>query len=115
MVFVAELFVVDSEQVQDSGVEIVHDASVDQMKDLDGFAAQIAAMDTVVSVSVSAAHMAGALGVPTYVLLSPAPQWKWGGNEDKVPWYPNVQLLRRSHGDTCENQIERAAKLIRNQ
>ena len=99
----------------DFGVEIVHDTSVDQMKDLDGFAAQIAAMDTVVSVSVSAAHMAGALGVPTYVLLSPAPQWKWGGNDDKVPWYPNVQLLRRSHGDTCKNQIDRATKLIRDQ
>ena len=94
------------------GVEIVHDASVNQMHDLDGFAAQIAAMDAVVSVSVSAAHMAGALGIPTYVLLSPAPQWKWGGNSDKVPWYSSVRLLRRNHGDTCKNQVERAAKLI---
>jgi ADP-heptose:LPS heptosyltransferase len=90
----------------------VHDPSIDQMTDLDAFAAQIAAMDVVLAVSGSAAHMAGALGVPTVVLLSPAPQWKWGGEGERTDWYPSVTLLRRGVGKSREDQARQARNLI---
>src|SRR5580698_4088035 len=48
---------------------ILVDRSVDQLKDMDDFAAQIAALDFVVTIDNSTAHLAGALGVPVYVLL----------------------------------------------
>jgi tetratricopeptide (TPR) repeat protein len=94
------------------GFGMVHDPSIDQMTDLDAFAAQIAAMDVVLAVSGSAAHMAGALGVPTVVLLSPAPQWKWGGEGERTDWYPSVTLLRRSVGKSREDQARQARNLI---
>jgi tetratricopeptide (TPR) repeat protein len=97
----------------DLGVAIVHDDDIDQMTDLDAFAAQIAAMDGVLAVSGSAAHMAGALGVPTSVLLSPAPQWKWGGAGDDAVWYSSVQLLRRAYGESKDAQLARAAAFVR--
>ncbi len=94
------------------GVDLFHDDRYDQMDDLDIFAAQISAMDAVLAVSGSAAHLAGALGRPTCVLLSPAPQWKWGGAGDEAVWYPNVQLLRRAYGEPSDAQVKRAAAFI---
>lgn len=94
------------------GSSMFHDPNIDQMADLDGFAAQIAAMDAVLAVSGSAVHMAGALGVPTIVLLSPAPQWKWGGAGATTDWYPNVTLLRRGIDDSRADQAQRARDLI---
>ena len=59
------------------------------------FAAQVAAMDLVVSISNTTAHIAGALGVPTWVLLSEVPLWRWFQDETNSPWYPSVQLFRQ--------------------
>ena len=62
---------------EETGVRIAHDASVDQLADMDAFAAQVAAMDLVVSVSNTTVHVAGALGVPTRVLLGGVPLSVW--------------------------------------
>lgn len=97
---------------RECGVQLVHDDNVDQWQDLDGFAAQIAAMDAVVSVSNSTAHMAGALGVPSCVLLSPAPQWKWGGSGADSQWYENVRLIRRRLSQTPHDQIAETAEIL---
>ncbi|MDD9877763.1 MAG: tetratricopeptide repeat protein [Magnetovibrio sp.] len=78
------------------GVKILHDDSFDQMDDLDGFAAQIAALDAVVSISNTAVHMAGGLGVPTAVLLPPVPMWRWGLAGADTVWYPSVRLFRQA-------------------
>ncbi|MBM10060.1 MAG: hypothetical protein CMF69_10900 [Magnetovibrio sp.] len=97
---------------KENEIELIHDDSVDQMQNLDDFAAQVAAMDAVVSVSNSTAHIAGALGITTCILLSQAPQWKWGGTKEDCEWYPNVRLLRRSVGESAHNQICRTKALI---
>lgn len=79
-----------------SGVDIFNDPDVDQLRDLDTFAAQISALDLVISVSNATAHMAGALGVPTWVLLSTDPLWVWFRERDDSPWYPHVRLFRQT-------------------
>ncbi|MEW6054475.1 MAG: tetratricopeptide repeat protein [Nitrospirota bacterium] len=80
---------------------IIHDwEDADSLKDLDNFAAQIAALDLVISVDNSTVHMAGALGVPVWVLLPFAPDWRWMLNRSDSPWYPTVTLFRQPiHGD----------------
>ena len=86
----------DREWIRDHlGVEIFHDNCIDQWTDIDGFAAQISALDGVITVSNSTAHLAGALGVKTAVILPFGAQWKWGGSGETSVWYPNVSLLRR--------------------
>jgi len=67
---------------------ILIDRTVDQFSDLDGFASQIAAMDTVVAIDNSTAHLAGSLGVPTCVLLPFAADWRWFEKREDSPWYP---------------------------
>jgi len=61
-----------------------------QIKDFEDFAAILASLDLLVSVDTAAAHLAGALGRETWVLLREKPDWRWLGD-----WYPNTRLYRQ--------------------
>jgi hypothetical protein len=75
---------------------VIVDTSVDQMKDMDRFAAQICALDAVISISNTAAHFSGALGVPAFFLIDDKFHTNWPVVDDKVPWYPRGHLLAKA-------------------
>ena len=52
-------------------------------------------MDRVLCVDTSVAHLAGALGVETHILLPFTPDWRWGLEVCDTPWYPSVTLHRQ--------------------
>ena len=85
------------------GVEIINCASVDNFSDLDGHAALVQACDLLVTVSNSTAHFAGALGKPSYVMLSKGESmlWYWANRYDKQSmWYPAIQIYEQArYGD----------------
>jgi tetratricopeptide (TPR) repeat protein len=67
---------------------------------MDDTAAIVAGLDLLVTVDTSVAHLAGALGVRTWVLLQHAPDWRWLLRRADSPWYPSVRLFRQeSLGD----------------
>ena len=77
----------------------IRDYEVDPLVDLDTFAAQIAAMDLVISTSNTTVHMAGALGRPTWTLVprvGPGWLWYWFDQRTDSPWYPTMRLSRQS-------------------
>jgi len=78
------------------GVDIFHDGDVDPLKNMDDFFAQVAAMDAVVSTSNTTVHVAGALGVPTWLILmrGPVSMWYWFLTGEQSPWYPSVRIAR---------------------
>jgi hypothetical protein len=78
------------------GVELLQDPAIDPWNDLDGWAAQIAALDLVVTIDNSTAHMAGALGVPCWVMLPHPPEWRWLLERSDCLWWPSLQLFRQS-------------------
>jgi hypothetical protein len=49
----------------------------------------------VVAVDTAVAHLAGALGVPTWVALPFANDWRWLREREGTPWYPGMRLLRQ--------------------
>jgi hypothetical protein len=75
---------------------IIHDASVDQLTDMDRFAAQIAALDAVVTISNTGANLAGALGVPAIVMLDDGFRLSWPAFGEAVAAYPSVRLVRKA-------------------
>jgi len=58
-------------------------------------AAAIHALDLVITVDTSVAHLAGALGKPVWTLLPAAPDWRWLLGRDDTPWYPTMRLFRQ--------------------
>jgi tetratricopeptide (TPR) repeat protein len=80
--------------------------------DFDDTAALIAELDLLISVDTSVAHLGGALGAPTWLLLSDVTDWRWNLQQDVSPWYSSMRLFRqRRHGD-WEEVLERVADAL---
>jgi tetratricopeptide (TPR) repeat protein len=76
---------------------------VDLTADLNDFvdtAALVSCLDLVIAVDTSVAHLAAALGKPTWLLLPFVPDYRWMLDRDDSPWYPCVRLFRQ--GVACE-------------
>ena len=82
------------------GVRIERPDDVDNTNDLDALAALIAACDAVVTISNTTAHLAGAVGTPTLVLVpaGPARLWYWFAGKAQSPWYPRVEVCHQLVG-----------------
>jgi tetratricopeptide (TPR) repeat protein len=61
----------------------------------DDTAALLESLDLVITVCTSVAHLAGALGVPAWVLLDVKPHWVWMTGRSDSPWYPSIRLYRQ--------------------
>jgi len=81
----------DGMQVESPGEEF--DAGPDAFLDA---AAVIMQCDLVISSDTAIAHLAGALGVPTWVALRSSPEWRWMLGATHSPWYPGMRLFRQT-------------------
>lgn len=94
-------------EMQAAGLSVYHDDTVDARIAMDPQASQISALDAVISVDNTTVHLAGALGVPTYVLVQLNPNWRWGLKEGRSYWYNSVQLFRNPALIGWNNPLER--------
>ena len=91
------------------GVDIHVDPAVDQMASLEQFAAQVDAMDIVVSISNTTVHMAGALGKPVWTMLPFVADWRYQKDRGDTPWYPAMRLFRQTKARQWQDVIARVA------
>ena len=64
-------------------------------------------LDLLVTIDTSVAHLAGASGRPTFVILPYAPDWRWLLRRDDSPWYPSLRLFRQSRPYDWSGVIEK--------
>ena len=70
-------------------------------------------LDLVITTDTSIVHLAGALGVPTWLLLSQSCDWRWLAQRDDTPWYPTVRLFRQPRLGDWSGVFSRVADELR--
>jgi len=83
------------------------------LHDFSDTAALCACMDLVISIDTSVAHLAGAMGKRTWVLLASVADWRWLTDRDDSPWYRSVRLFRQPSDGAWEEVFERVAYELR--
>jgi Flp pilus assembly protein TadD len=96
------------------GAPLWTDPSIDPGGDFDPLAAQIAALDIVVSASTATAHVAGAIGKQTLLLLPKVlgRHWYWFPERDSNPWYPAVKTVVQDRDGVWGEAIARTAAAL---
>jgi len=98
-----------------SASSVYVDRDIDITGDIDLAAAQIAAMDEIVTISNTAAHLAGALGKPTYLLLPKVKGriWYWFPERAQNPWYASVRPFVQTIEGDWNGPVAAISKAIR--
>jgi ADP-heptose:LPS heptosyltransferase len=99
---------------QNTGKRIHHDDTIDPLKDMDGWLAQVAAMDLVISIANTTIHGAGGLGVKTLCLVSNKADWRWM-NVDIYKgcyWYQSVDTAYQDLNGSWDSALEIAKKWL---
>jgi ADP-heptose:LPS heptosyltransferase len=69
------------------------------LRDFAETAAVMNELDLMITIDTSVAHLAGALGIPTFLLLRYTSDWRWFDRIKTSPWYPSFTLFRQTQ--TC--------------
>jgi tetratricopeptide (TPR) repeat protein len=77
------------------------------LTDFSETAALVSCLDLVITVDTSVAHLAGAMGCPTWIMLDHTPDYRWLLNRDDSPWYPTVRLFRQTTAGAYAAVIDR--------
>ncbi|HVT90129.1 MAG TPA: tetratricopeptide repeat protein [Tepidisphaeraceae bacterium] len=86
----------------------------DDLTDFAETAALIENLDLVISIDTAAAHLAGALGKPVWVLLPFVPDWRWMLDRSDSPWYPTMRLFRQPRAKDWESVIRSVKDALNN-
>jgi tetratricopeptide (TPR) repeat protein len=103
-------------QVGPSSGEIVEMFGIEDrssaLTDLAKTASLVSALDLVVTVDSCVAHLAGALGVPAWIMLPFAPDWRWLAGRCDSPWYDSVRLFRQTRPGDWAGVVARVAEAL---
>jgi len=81
----------------------------DAPQDFADTAALMANLDLIITAETAVAHLAGALGRPTWTLVPFVPGWRWGLGRNDSPWYPTMRLFRQPAPGDWESVIHRVS------
>ncbi|MBX3454126.1 tetratricopeptide repeat protein [Ferrovibrio sp.] len=103
------------DEVAASGLPLNTALTVDGLQDIDGQAAQLAALDGIVSVSNTGVHVAAGLGLPCHLLLPKGRGrlWYWPREGTQSPWYGSVRLWRQHRSNIWEDVINDIASFLK--
>ena len=96
------------------GLDLVDaQAEFDSTFDFRETAGAISNCDLILSSDSSVAHLAGAIGMPTWIMLSKIPEWRWGLTGDTCQWYENTKLYRQNKRNSWSEVMKRVFNDLR--
>ncbi|MDD2319832.1 MAG: glycosyltransferase family 9 protein, partial [Geobacteraceae bacterium] len=101
-----------SEQAQDPPAGMVLRDYTAELTDFSATAALIANLDLVITIDSAAAHLAGALGKETWLLLPYAADWRWMTGRNDSPWYPAMRLFRQERPGDWSTPVVAMVKVL---
>lgn len=75
-------------------------------------AAILTEVDLLITSDTSMAHLAGALGRPVWLMLRTGPDWRWGHEGERSPWYPSMRLFRQDRPGDWAGVVGRVARSL---
>ena len=84
----------------------------DELETFSDTAAAIQALDLVICVDTSVAHLAGAMGVPVWTLVAAPADWRWLTTGSVSPWYPTMRLFRQTSRGEWQEPIDCITKAL---
>ncbi|MGY8705245.1 tetratricopeptide repeat protein [Bradyrhizobium sp. 18BD] len=100
----------DAEMLAALGTDIIDLAPA--LGDFADTAAAVAALDLVIAVDTSVAHLAGTLGRPVWMLTPYALDWRWLRDREDSPWYPTMRLFRQRSPREWEDPLMRLSAAL---
>lgn len=82
--------------------------------DVEDIADSTTELDLIITVDTMTAHLAGAEGIPTILLLPYACDWRWGLEGDRTPWYPSIKIIRQGEDRKWEPVIQKVLEELSN-
>jgi hypothetical protein len=92
---------------------VPNERSEEDRRDFLDTAAVMSQLDLVVTPETAVAHLAGSLGVRTWVPLSSVGDWRWMVDRDDSPWYPTIRLFRQTAPGDWNGVFRRMAEALR--
>lgn len=94
----------ESQVLADAGVKLFP-GTVSNMSDTAGL---LANLDVVISIDSAVSHLAGSMGIPTWLMLNQyATDWRWFLDRNDSPWYPSVRIFRQPAMDQWQPVVDR--------
>ena len=96
-------------------LNILRIADSDKPEDFLEYAAIFENCDLIITTGSTVAHLAAAIGIPTWVLLPKVPDWRWGLGGDTTFWYPSMRLFRQRETGNWDEVMERVTEALQEQ
>lgn len=86
----------------------------DKLKTFDDTAAALENLDIMITVDTSTAHLAGALGIKTFLILPYCPDWRWFDNTETTEWYDSIRIFKQKNHNDWDEVFERIYNELNN-
>jgi hypothetical protein len=81
-----------------------------KLTDFSDTARWLETLDLVITVDTSVAHLAGGMGIPVWILLPYAPDWRWGTDGETTRWYRSARLIRQPRPNDWQSALEQVQR-----
>lgn len=95
-----------SDVIHDTSADFISIENLDNLNNLEDLSALISNLDLVITIQNTTAHLCGALGKKTFLLLSKNHRWQWGLSHKSSLWYPSIKIFRQQTFKIWDNIVD---------